>query len=125
MGRRADETGGRDERGELLKGNTPTLILAVLETGPLHGYAVAREIERRSEGTLLPNEGSLYPALRALEADGYVTSRWEPQPSGPARKVYELTEAGRTELLRRTRSWREFAASIERVLGGKPHAQPT
>jgi PadR family transcriptional regulator, regulatory protein PadR len=128
MGRRTKEAGeqeARGERGELIKGNTPTLILAVLEQEALHGYAIAREIERRSEGILLPNEGSLYPALRALEADGYVTSRWEPQPSGPSRRVYELTESGRTELVRRTRSWREFAASIERVLGGKPYAQPT
>jgi PadR family transcriptional regulator, regulatory protein PadR len=114
-----------DEQGELLKGNTPTLILAVLEGGPIHGYAIAREIERRSEGALSPGEGSLYPALRALEADGYVTSQWEPQPTGPARKVYALTDAGQAELTRRTRSWREFASSIERVLGGKPHAQPT
>lgn len=107
--------------GELLKGNTPTLILAVLSHAPRHGYAVAREIERRSGGALLLNEGSLYPALRALERDGLVTSRWETQPgsgNGPARKVYALTDAGRAELARRQRGWRQFVQAIENVIGG-------
>ena len=113
------------QQGELIKGNTPTLILAILESGPTHGYAIAREIERRSVGALALGEGSLYPALRALERDELVVSRWEPQPSGPARKVYELTDAGRSALIEREKSWREFTAAIESVLSGrKPNAQP-
>lgn len=114
-----------DEQGELLKGNTPTLILSAIDSEPLHGYAIARAIEQRSSGALVLGEGSLYPALRTMEGDGFVTSRWEPQPAGPPRKVYELTDAGRAELQRRTRTWRLFAASIENVLGGKPIVQPT
>lgn len=109
------------EHGELLKGNTPTLLMAVLRQGPLHGYAIAREIERRSNEALHLGEGSLYPALRTLERSGWVVCRWEPQASGPARKVYELTEAGRAEMAARTRSWREFVEAIENVIGGQPH----
>src|SRR4029078_2315261 len=105
-------------QGELLKGSTPTLILAVLAEAPRHGYAIAREIERRSEQVLSLGEGSLYPTLRHLEADGLVTSAWVPQPSGPARKVYSLSDAGRTELAARTRSWREFISAIEGVISG-------
>jgi PadR family transcriptional regulator PadR len=110
------------EYGELLKGNTPTLLLAVLQEGPLHGYAIAREIERRSKAALQLGEGSLYPALRTLERDGLVVSRWEPQASGPARKVYALTEAGGAEMAARTRSWREFVEAVENVIGGQSHA---
>lgn len=110
------------EHGELLKGNTPTLLLAVLQEGALHGYAIAREIERRSKDALQLGEGSLYPALRALERDGLVISRWEPQPAGPARKVYALTEAGHGELAKRTQSWRDFVEAIENVIGGSSHA---
>jgi PadR family transcriptional regulator PadR len=104
--------------GELLKGNTPTLILAVLAEGPRHGYAIAREIERRSQDALSLGEGSLYPALRALEAEGLVSSAWEVQESGPSRRVYVLTDAGRAELVKRTRSWRSFVRAVEGVLGG-------
>ncbi|HLK59249.1 MAG TPA: helix-turn-helix transcriptional regulator [Chthonomonadaceae bacterium] len=113
----------QDEQGELLKGNTPTLLMAVLQEGPLHGYAIAREIERRSGDALQLGEGSLYPALRALERDGLVISRWEPRPSGPARKVYELTEAGHRALAARTQSWRRFVEAVENVLGETPHVQ--
>jgi PadR family transcriptional regulator PadR len=109
------------EQGELMKGNTPTLILAVLFEGPRHGYAIAREIERRSHDALSVGEGSLYPALRVLEAEGLVTSAWEPQPSGPARKVYSLTEGGRAALAKRTHSWREFVQAIEGVITGGSH----
>jgi len=109
---------------ELLKGNTPTLILSVLASGPRHGYGIAREIERRSSEALKLGEGSLYPALRLLEVEGLVVGGWEVQPSGPARKVYALTDAGREALAARTRSWREFARAMESVLGGTPDAQP-
>jgi len=111
--------------GELLKGNTPTLILAVLAEGPRHGYAIAREIERRSQDALTLGEGSLYPALRALEAEGLVSSTWEVQASGPSRRVYAVSESGRAELAKRTRSWRSFVRAVEEVLtGGEDAPQP-
>lgn len=113
----------------MIKGNTPTLILAVLEQGPSHGYAIAREIERRSADALKMGEGALYPALRALEGDGLVESRWETPSTGPARKVYVLTDSGRAELERRARAWRRFSTAIDAVLGdndggGLPETQP-
>ena len=61
---------------ELLKGNTPTLVLAVLQAAPLHGYGIAREIERRSGNALKFKEGTLYPALHALEREGLITGAW-------------------------------------------------
>ena len=109
---------------DLKKGSTPALILAVLADGPRHGYAIAREIERRSRDALQVGEGALYPALRALEREGRVVSRWETQPSGPARRVYELTEEGRAELARQVAAWRRFTEAVNTVLGGSPHAQP-
>ncbi len=104
---------------ELLKGSTPILILTVLSEGPCHGYAVAREIERRTSHTLSLGEGSLYPALHGLERDGLIGGSWEiPLAGGPARKVYTLTETGQIELAKRRQSWREFVGAIEDVLSG-------
>jgi PadR family transcriptional regulator PadR len=117
----------RPER-ELLKGSTPTLILAVLEDAPRHGYAIVREIERRSASTLSLGEGSLYPQLHALEKAGLIAGNWEmPEGGGPSRKVYTLTESGQAELANRTRNWRDFVSAIEGVLKkeGEPNAQPT
>ncbi|MGC4047509.1 MAG: helix-turn-helix transcriptional regulator [Armatimonas sp.] len=109
---------------DLPKNDIPTLILAVLEERALHGYGIAREIERRSADALTMREGTLYPALRALEADGLIIGEWEIQPSGPARKVYSLTEDGRAEVIKLTKKWREYARTIESILGGKPDARP-
>ena len=103
---------------KIQKGSIPTLILAVLSDAPRHGYAIAREIERRSRNALKAGEGSLYPALRTLENDGLVAGTWEIQLSGPARKVYSLTDDGRAELAKRAKSWKEYASAVGLVLEG-------
>jgi PadR family transcriptional regulator PadR len=107
-----------DSDRELLKGNTPTLVLAVLNDGPMHGYGIAREIERRSNNALKFKEGTLYPALHALERDAMITGEWRREPEGRERKVYHITPAGRGALVRRTDAWNSFSAAIERVIGG-------
>ena len=114
---------------ELKKGSTPLLILSVLEGSPRHGYAIAREIERRCTDALKVGEGALYPALRALEREGMVESAWETQPSGPARRIYTLTDAGHAKLSASVKSWNRFSNAVNAVLGdtlgGNPDVQPT
>lgn len=114
----------RGER-ELKKGSTPALILAVLADGPRHGYGIAREIAKRSADALKMGEGSLYPALRSLEADGFIQGEWQIQISGPARKVYSLTEKGKGELDKHKAAWQKFSEAVDQVLGkgGAPDAQ--
>ena len=108
---------------ELLKGNTPTLILAVLQDGSRHGYGIAREIEARSSGLLSCKEGTLYPALHLLESDGLVTGEWRKEPGGRDRKVYSLTPAGRAALESRIQRWRKFALGMDRIIGGSDNGQ--
>ncbi len=103
---------------ELLKGNIKTLILAVLEQNPLHGYAIAKEIERRSRQALSFGEGTVYPALKALQREQFIEAEWVHPKSGPARKVYALTEPGERELAKRRRTWMRFASTINSVIQG-------
>jgi PadR family transcriptional regulator, regulatory protein PadR len=100
----------------LSRGDVPTLILAVLKQGPLHGYAIARAIEQWSADALHLHEGTLYPALRQLEKQGMIQSTWEVQEPGPARRVYSLTELGRAEFARRVETWESYSAAINAVL---------
>jgi PadR family transcriptional regulator PadR len=100
----------------LSRGDVPTLILAVLKHGPLHGYAIARAIEEWSADALHLREGTLYPALRQLEEQGVIQSTWEVQEPGPARRVYSLTEAGQAEFARRVETWESYSAAINAVL---------
>ena len=104
--------------------NTGVLVLAILEDGPLHGYGIAREIRQRSSEALKLGEGTLYPVLRALETDGFVESKWETQVSGPARRLYLLTEKGQSELQTRRGEWKAFTAAVDAVLKGGPSAEP-
>lgn len=103
---------------DLPKGDIPLLVLATLAEGAHHGYAIARAVENISRDAITLREGTLYPALRQLEADGMVEGNWEIQERGPARKVYTLTEKGRTELARRTRDWQEYSNFMTAILGG-------
>lgn len=87
----------------------PLLIFGVLEVAPRHGYAISAALV---EVGLQPIKGAqLYPALVKLENGGLIVATWEQSDSGPARKVYELTEAGRVEMTRLRAEWREFTAS--------------
>lgn len=103
---------------ELLKGNTPTLVLAVLHDAPRHGYAIAREIERRSGDVLRCKEGTLYPALQALERDGLIAGEWVRDQGARPRRVYTITPAGLAALEQRARTWERFASAIQQVIAG-------
>lgn len=109
---------------ELLKGNIQTLVLAVLSDAPRHGYGISQEIVRRSGDALSFGEGSIYPALHALEREGSILGAWETHHAGPARKVYRLTDQGTRELAARKKTWSDFARTIDHVIGGSPDAQP-
>lgn len=110
---------------ELLKGNTPTLVLAVLRDAPLHGYAIARDIERRSNNALKFKEGTLYPALHALEREGMIEGEWRKEGNERERKIYHITPAGLMELEKRTRLWNSFSSAIHSVLGEENNAGAT
>jgi PadR family transcriptional regulator, regulatory protein PadR len=113
-----------DDARELIRGNTPTMVLAVLQGSARHGYAIAREVNRRTGHSLKFKQGTLYPVLYALERDALITGTWEHPDGERPRKVYTITAAGQAELERRLKVWRAFAAAMDRVVEGTPHEQP-
>lgn len=89
------------------------LILGVLEVAPRHGYGISQTLV--SAG-LQPIKGAqLYPALVRLEDEGAIVAQWEQSESGPARKVYDLTAAGRAQLQELRVQWRTFIDAAEAV----------
>jgi len=100
---------------EELKGHLDGLILAVLAGEPLHGYAVIEALKYRSGGALALPEGTVYPALHRLEADGLLSSEWSTH-SGRRRRVYSVTKRGERELGASRQRWRAFASTIDAVL---------
>lgn len=89
------------------------LILSVLAVAPRHGYGISQALV--SAG-LQPIKGAqLYPALVRLEDEGAIVAQWEQSGSGPARKVYELTDAGHKQLEDLGAQWRVFMAAVESI----------
>ncbi len=74
------------------------LILRVLRSGPLHGYAIAQRIHVLSSEVLSVEEGALYPALQKLLLKAWVTAEWGTSETGRKVRFYRLTRAGRKEL---------------------------
>ncbi|WP_247878284.1 PadR family transcriptional regulator [Azospirillum sp. TSO22-1] len=86
-------------------------ILSVLHQNPMHGYDVARAVERTTNGCCSPTEGTIYPALREFEEGGYVTSEAE-IVSGRERKVYTLTDKGREAFKVAVEAWMEVTQAL-------------
>ena len=106
----------RADTGDLLQGTLAILILKALLTGPAHGYAVARWVEATTDDVLRIEEGSLYPALRRLEDNGWVTSEWGLSENNRRARFYTLTAAGRKQLVVERREFDRLIVAIHKVL---------
>lgn len=102
----------------MLKGHLDAIVLAALEGGPAHGYAIIEAIKSRSGGTFDLPEGTIYPALHRLEQAGLLSSNWTTPPSGRRRRVYALTKTGVARLVDGRKAWLRFAKAVESSLGG-------
>ena len=101
-----------------LHGTLDMLVLKVLESGPLHGYAIAVRLERMSKDVLSVEEGSLYPALYRMERRGWLESEWALSDTGRRARFYKLTRTGRTQLKSETASWLRLTTAVADVLNG-------
>src|SRR5512144_1929458 len=99
-------------RVELLRGTLDLLILRTLLTGPSHGHAIARHIQRTSEDLLKVETGSLYPALYRLEAKGWIAASWETSDKGKRARYYRITALGRKQLATERSKWAAFARAM-------------
>jgi PadR family transcriptional regulator, regulatory protein PadR len=106
-------------RAEALKGHLDGMLLAALEAGPRHGYAVMEALRAGSGGHFDLPTGTVYPALRRLERAGLIHGTWD-QAGGRKRRVYQLTPAGRRTLDTERDSWREFAVAVTALLQPAP-----
>ncbi|MCM0678663.1 helix-turn-helix transcriptional regulator [Micromonospora phytophila] len=102
-------------KAQALHGHLDALLLAVLEQGSLHGYAIIESLRNRSDGQLDLPTGTIYPALRRLERAGHVASSWS-TVNGRERRTYRLTDAGRQALAGERSGWREFSSTVGRFL---------
>jgi transcriptional regulator len=103
-------------KGDLVQGTLDMLILRTLQRESMHGFAIAKSIEQRSEEVLRVEEGSLYPALYRLELQGLVKSEWGHAATGHRAKYYRLSTAGRKRLTTEQESWARMIRAIAKVM---------
>jgi PadR family transcriptional regulator PadR len=106
-------------RGQALKGHLDGMLLAALEDGPRHGYAIMETLRAGSGGQFDLPTGTIYPALRRLERAGLVRTMWA-EEGGRNRRLYELTPAGHRVLDAERHAWAEFSAAVTALLTPRP-----
>ncbi|GAB2578782.1 PadR family transcriptional regulator [Paractinoplanes abujensis] len=102
-------------KADALRGHLDALILATVEGQPRHGYAIIEALAARSGGELDLPTGTVYPALRRLEAAGYLRSDWS-DDSGRRRRTYTLSRSGHKRLAAAREEWKQFSRVVGDVL---------
>lgn len=106
-----------DYKSELLQGTLDLLILRTLAVNDaMHGWAISQRLAQLSRDALTVNQGSLYPALHRLEAQGMIEAEWGVSENNRQAKFYHLTRAGRRQLADETAYWERFTAAVGSVL---------
>jgi transcriptional regulator len=103
-------------RVEVLQGTLDLVILRTLLSGPAHGHAIAKHIQRTSEDLLQVETGSLYPAVHRLEARGWIAAAWELSDKGKRAKYYRITPLGRKQLVTEQSKWQAFSRAMGLIL---------
>ena len=103
---------------ELSAGTVSLALLAVVaaDVDAMYGYQIAKRLEQTGDGVLAGKQSALYPVLRNLEAAGLLQSFVEPSVSGPPRRYYRVTSAGREALVDWSAAWRATRDSLDSVL---------
>jgi len=104
------------DKTDLIYGTLDMLILRALQHEARHGLAIADHIHLISSDVLRVEQGSLYPALYRLEAEGLIRAEWGTSETKRKARYYELTAAGRRRLSSEMEHWSRLAAAINVVL---------
>jgi PadR family transcriptional regulator PadR len=101
---------------ELVKGTLSLLILSLLTRSSMYGYEIAATVHKDTDGAFTWREGSLYPNLHKLQADGLIAGEWEEKETGRKRRYYQITDKGRKVLGEKLQSWTALCDAVNRIL---------
>ena len=104
------------DRLELLQGTLDMLILRTLQWGPQHGHGIGQAIRTQSDDLLKIETGSLYPALHRLVKRGWLKAEWGVSEANQKAKYYQLTAAGKAQLVREQTRWAKMVRAIGRIM---------
>nr|WP_312048297.1 helix-turn-helix transcriptional regulator [Anaerotignum sp.] len=103
-------------------GSTMLMLLSLLRERDYYGYEIIKEIELRSNSVFQFKEGTLYPVLHRMEAQGFLKSYKAKAETGKERKYYQITAKGKEQLSKEKEQWSSFTGSVQKVIGGGGYA---
>jgi transcriptional regulator len=105
-----------NDKIDLLQGTLDLIVLKLLHARAANGWELTQSIQTISRGMLEVNYGSIYPALRRLEARGWVSARWAASESNRRARYYQLTAKGRRQLGVERASWARYSRALGLIL---------
>ncbi|WP_067929172.1 PadR family transcriptional regulator [Alicyclobacillus shizuokensis] len=105
-------------KSEMMKGYIDAIILSIIAGHDSYGYEIAQIVNHQTGGALELKEGTLYPALRRLEAEHWIEGYWGDDGSGPRRRYYRITTQGHDQLAKNREAWKRNQAIVNTFLGG-------
>lgn len=106
-----------DINRDMIKGFIDPIVLSVLSRRDTYGYEIAKYVNEKTDGALDLKEGTLYPSLRRLEAEGFIEGNWGSETGGPRRRYYRITKSGLSQLESSRAQWRENNRILGQFLG--------
>ena len=110
-------------KDDILPGTLDVLVLQILAGQTLHGWGIAQRLKVLSRDILRVQQGSLYPALHKLEAQGWIASEWKPTEEGRQARFYTLTRSGRKHLERERERWDRLSSAVGWVLNNQTEGE--
>lgn len=101
---------------ELVKGTLSLLILSLLTRKKMYGYEIAATVHEDTNGAFTWREGSLYPSLHKLQADGLIVGEWEEKETGRKRRYYRITAKGKAALQEKQQAWAGLCVAVNGIL---------
>ena len=102
---------------ELIGASSVPIILSILKQGDSYGYAIMQSVDKLSGGNISWKEGSLYPVLKKMEANGLISSYWEIGEQDRPRKYYRLNKSGKEQLQKEIKEWTTVQELFNKLWG--------
>jgi PadR family transcriptional regulator PadR len=107
-----------DQRKDVVQGTLDLLVLKIIATQPMHGWGVMQRIRHLTDDVFQVTPGSLFPALRRLEENGWASGSWGVSENNRKARFYKITKAGRKQLAREKQNWESITTAVDKVLEG-------
>jgi transcriptional regulator len=106
------------DRKDVIQGTLDLLVLRIISVQPMHGWGVMQRLRILTDDVFQVTPGSLFPALRRLEDNGWASGYWDVSENNRKARYSEITKAGQKQLARERESWKSITAAVEKVLDG-------